>query len=311
MLWKAFRLSYEAKSPIHIGWHTLGYIKLTRYYIPGKNMWGAATSNLFKALGCNDTSEYEKVGSLFKEKVLFSYFYPAIEQDQPMLPEYKDDGLWYGNNNKQKDFERLFISSSLQTAVMPETFTAEDQSLHESEFISPVVKKDDSKYQCPVCFIGYLFIRDDASYKGLSIKWENIKETIKEIFVGGDKKYGWGRLVLDEKSIRTDQSEMFGFNLILNEEFPLIEAQNRDHIPAHLHIENDLKIKGDIEPLVGREWGVVKDDNGKEKIGAGQKITDSKICWIPGSIIEEEKQKNKKKSKKLEIGPFGILKLKV
>ena len=40
MSWRTYRVVYQAKSPVHIGWHTLGYINLTRYYIPRENHVG-------------------------------------------------------------------------------------------------------------------------------------------------------------------------------------------------------------------------------------------------------------------------------
>ncbi len=81
MSWKAYRLVYQAKSPIHIGWHTLGYIKLTRYYIPGKNMWASFTENLTRAGNKKDIAEYKKIGNILKNNILISYFYPALDPD--------------------------------------------------------------------------------------------------------------------------------------------------------------------------------------------------------------------------------------
>jgi hypothetical protein len=195
MCCKAYRLVYQAKSPIHIGWHTLGYIKLTRYYITGKNMWGAMTANLTRANGVPGISDYEKFGKLLKDNILLSYFYPALDLALPLIPEYTNEGLKYGNC-RASEFERLFIQSYGQTAVLPESNTAEDETLHESEYISPVVGND----QIPVYFVGYIFIHEGASYNGKLIKWEEIKSALSELFIGGDRKYGWGKL---EKKLLT------------------------------------------------------------------------------------------------------------
>jgi len=88
MSWNVYRLVYQAISPIHIGWHTLGYIKLTRHYIPGKNIWGAMTANLTRTYGAKGVDEYKKFGDLLKTKILTSYFYPALDPDKPLLPHF-------------------------------------------------------------------------------------------------------------------------------------------------------------------------------------------------------------------------------
>ena len=63
---------------------------------------------------------------------------------------------------------------------------------------------------------------------------------------------------------------------------------------SHVNIENlDIKlelIRGDIEPLVGREWN---------ERGSGQKISQiAKICIAPGSCLHL--------SSEFIIGGFGI-----
>ncbi len=304
MGWKAYRLVYQAKSPIHIGWHTLGYIKLTRYYITGKAMWGALTANLTRAGEEKNPEAYQKYGKLFRTDVLLSYFYPAIDPDIPLLPEFTDKGLKYGDF-AESEFERLFIKSYGQTAVLPDSNTAEDESLHESEFIAPVVRDEKTKEQSPVYFVGYIFIKDGAKTKDNEpVGWDSedikLKPILSEVFVGGDRKYGWGKLKLFNRPEENDeQSEMFGFKLIFNnEKHPLITIQNKAHIPAHLDVGNNLKLKGNIEPLVGREWG-----ESNSKIGAGQMIIKEKVCWMPGSTLLEPK------NPPLPIGKFGILKI--
>jgi len=294
MGWTAYRLVYQAKSPVHIGWHTLGYIKLTRYYITGKAIWGALTANLTRA--CFTYDDYIDVGNLLCSSILTGYFYPSLDPDSlPMLPEYTENGLMYGDY-KREDFERLYIKSYGQTAVLPESNTAEDGSLHESEYIQPVIEKDGRQRQ--VYFIGYIFINDDAEYNGVEINLQNIREALTEIFVGGDRKYGWGRLRLFNKPDEEgNQSRMFGLEIKLDGEYPLVAIPQKGRIPAHLLIDHRLRLKGDIEPLVGREW-----EKKTRKAGAGQRISEARICWTPGSVLLEEKLT-------LKVCKFGILDL--
>lgn len=290
MGWKVYKLVYQAKSPIHIGWHTLGYIKLTRYYITGKNLWGAATANLTKALGEPHTSEYMRIGNQLRKFILFSYFYPALDFNSPLLPEFTDKGLKYGQY-LESEFERLFIRSFGQTAVTPDTNTAEDETLHESEFISPMIYDETKEKQKPVCFVGYIFVSDDAEYK-----WAAIKDAIKEIFVGGDRKYGWGRLVMCKD---TEDDEVFGLALTPDKDKPEVTIPSGHAIPAHTLIKQNLKIKGDIEPLVGRNWGEVENKDKEKMVGFGQEISTAGICWMPGSVLVEQATFN--------IGEYGIL----
>ncbi len=303
MSWTAYKLVYQAKSPIHIGWHTLGYIKLTRYYIPGKNIWASFTDNLTRAGEEKDPKAYIKYGEILKKDILISYFYPALDPDLPLLPRFTDDGLKYGDC-LEVEFTRLFIKSFGQTAVLPESNTAEDESLHESEFISPVVEDEVTKEQYPVYFVGYLFIKDGIkTINGETLGWDSgvikLKAIISEIFVGGDRKYGWGRLVLDERFIKEKQTNDFlGYPLQLGNDRPEITISSNKPMPAHIAVANNLKFKGDIEPLVGREFGV------KDKKGFGQDIVHSGIFWTPGSLLYEDGKKE------FRLCEYGIMEVK-
>lgn len=284
MAWKAYKLSYRVMSPIHIGWHTLGYIKLTRHYITGKNIWGAMTANITRAL--RKYEDYGEIGKLLKEDILTSYFFPAVDPDSPLLLRFTDKGLMYGEK-PAADFERIFIKSYGQTAVVPHSNTAEDESLHESEFISPVIYDEENNNQCPVFFVGYIFISDDGAYK-----WDDIKTAISEIFVGGDRKYGWGRLLLDdEKTREVKDSMVFGNTLVSDDKGLKIEIEKENSIPAHLGVNNELNLKGDIEPLVGMDF-----ENNK---GFGQNVSKAEICWVPGSVAADKMT--------LKIGAYGIM----
>ncbi len=309
MGWKAYRLVYQAKSHVHIGWHTLGYIKLTRYYITGKNMWASFTDNLARADGSiKDTTNYKIYGEeLLNKSIFISYFYPALFQNDELkllMPEYTGKGLYYGDYSAS-EFERLFIKSYGQTAVLPESNTAEDESLHESEFIAPIIEDEDTKNQMPVYFVGYIFIEESATVNTKSVGWNGskdirLKEIFSEIFVGGDRKYGWGRLILDnEKTGEVIDNNFFEHEIVSGEK--KIKITKNKPIPAHLPINSSLNLKGDIEPLVGREWGEIQDSKGNKKIGSGQKISDAIICWMPGSILEETEDNT------LTIGHYGIL----
>lgn len=308
MTWKAYRLVYRAMSPVHIGWHTLGYIKLTRHYIPGKSMWGAMTANLTRTYGVRGVNDYAVFGDLLKTDILASYFFPAIDADNPLQPHYTDQGIIYGNvrsGHTKEEFERLFIGSFGQTAIMPQSNTAEDESLHESEYISPGIKEN-GEYK-PVLFVGYLFIKEGASLNGKKIAWDEgeipLYPAIREIFIGGDIKYGWGRLKLSNNPGKEGHhTKVFGYDFQcpdkpVNGSSPSLKIPANSSLPGHLAIDSDLATRGDIEPLLGREWST--DKNGKKGFGAGQKISPATVCWIPGSVLME--------TRTLKVGKYGIL----
>ena len=302
MKWTARKLVYKAKSPIHVGCYTLGYIKLTRPYITGKAMWGAATANLTRAFGKEGTDDYRLFGDVLKKDIIFSYFYPALDETAPLLPYYTKNGIKYGKEKMTEDkFNNLFIGSSFQTAILPSSNSAEDETLHESEFIKPRIKNNDVE---DVLFVGYVFMKNTAAKEGQPIIWTdggiNLKDAIKTIFIGGDIKYGWGKLELEPNDIEVD--EIFGHKFYDDNDssgnLPIIEIKDDEPIPAHLAIsKGNEKLKGDIEPFVGREWeGSPKSRNS----GAGQKISPGQMCWVPGSIFMG-------KDLNLKLDTYGIL----
>ena len=77
-MWKRFDVVFALNSPLHIGYlpFTKGLvISPTRYYVPGRNFWGAVTKRLTESLYNDPTKEYKKIGKQIKENFRFSYFY--------------------------------------------------------------------------------------------------------------------------------------------------------------------------------------------------------------------------------------------
>lgn len=305
MSWQAYKLVYRARSPIHIGYRALGFIQRTRYYIPGRAMWGAFTANLTRAYA--SYTQYEAIGRDVHRDLRFSYFYPALDAASPLLPRFTTKGLQFGDPDRttcysQDSFERLFVGAFGQTAVEPESSTAEEGSLHETEFLSAAVAVD--RGHRPVFFVGYVFLREGANIAGSPLHWDHGERTllpaIKEIFVGGERKYGFGRLVLDTGELgrlAADGAKVFGHTLLLGNDVSMEVGKDKP-VPAHLAPEGALNLKGDVEPLVGREWGVVGSGEGS-KVGAGQVVSNACLCWVPGSIALERMP--------LRIGDYGVL----
>lgn len=289
MTWRGYRLIYRALSPVHIGSYTLGYINLTRHYISGKAMWGAMTANLVRTgIVCSD---YGACGEILKTNVLMSYFFPALEPEEPFLPSFVKDGLRYGFEGTAMtsyQFEQKFIRSMGQTAIDPRTWSAEDQSLHESEYLIPKIQNGTDFKQ--LLFVGYLYVNDDR------ITEDVIRKAWSELFVGGERKYGWGRLLLDSDNGITENNTFFRYQSASScGKTPRFIVPAGRPVPAHVPVNNETpKIKGDIELLSGLEY-----DNENKK-GFGHKISKEPIlCWTPGSLLLEDAS--------LSIGPYGIM----
>jgi len=313
---ETYKIIFKTESPIHIGYRQIGNLKTTRYYIMGKQMWGAITANLTKALFDNPKSnKYEEVGEFVKEHIKTTYFYPAIEKDKNnyelFLPKYTENGLKIGKLLKD-EFEQCFIKSYVSTALEVNTRTAEEGSLHEFEYINNKIYYKGDIYN--VYWIGYLIVNENVEKNGIKI--ENcedkdvkingdvsLKDVLNIIQVGGERNYGFGKLKLEEikktdKLFNEYNVKKDSNNIILEP----INPKNEKTIIAHLHISNIekdqiKKFYGEIEAFSGMEW----ENNGNKKEGAGQKISEVKVCLTPGSNILDEN------IEKFIIGKYGII----
>ncbi len=317
-MWKSYLTVFKAKAPVHIGYKQIGILKTTRYYITGRAMWGAITANLTRALFDNpDAENYQEAGEFVKDLIRTTYFFPAIEKNEVkkpdgwskvevsnylvFLPEYKEEGLKFGNISKE-EFEQTFIGSFVSTALESETKTAEEGSLHEFEFVRNKVRVNGDI--ADVYWIGYLFVKegggkngfkiescndDDViiSYRGRQAKLSQILETT---YAGGERNYGLGMLKLQNLTVT---EKLFGtFNVELDKENPVIETSVAvDHLVLNSNGNSIESVLGKVEPLVGREHS--------EK-GAGQKVSEPAVCFTPGTVLGEEKLN-------LEIRDFGLL----
>ncbi len=307
MTWKCLELRYRALSPVHIGRPKLGMIQPTRAHIPGRALWGAATATLARYLISRDgrnadiNAIYQAAGSAVAENCLFTCFFPsviepdgtetvylpppAVEQPGASGDVPEATGVVSERIDSRPNAERDLIHSTAATAIAPATATAEDESLHETEFISARRKTDGRS----VFFLGYLLLKDfplaDESFdaKRLAIIW-------RELAVGGERKYGFGRLKLyaEPKSF-AEGSRLWGSAGItvngLDNERPAIHVVPWTPAPAYVKDKTGHGI-GDIEPMVSRAWGGDKDP----RSGAGQKLEFLNIAYAPGCTAERERR---------------------
>ena len=208
MSWQKFDLLFRVLSPLHIGYlpNKAGtVIARTRYYVPGKNIWGALTARLTGKLLQNPApADYLNVGSWLKDNFRFSYFY-LFDGEKIFLPQYNEKGgLYFGDLSLQK-FQQRFISSRISTKISKEG-GAEDKTLHEIEFINNQYVADNDELES-IYLVGSVFFQKDAKFNNsfqieskdavLSLNGFNLFEVLT---LGGELNYGFGK-VAQTKSI--------------------------------------------------------------------------------------------------------------
>ncbi|MCD6238983.1 MAG: hypothetical protein J7K51_06635 [Thermotogae bacterium] len=286
MSWQLYSLTFRLKSPLHIGFHEVMLLSRTRPYVPAKPFWGALTAKLTRRLGLTD---YEKIGEFLKKAMRFSYFYPSVG-DKVYAPFYTEEGLKFGDLT-QIDFEKCFLSSLTSAAIEPDSLTAEDGMLHEIEFLSPYTMNGK-----PVFLKGLLWVSDFSEGKlfiefkdegflivrdGNRIEFSELVDTLQ---VGGERKYGFGLLKIKGRPKKENNDELedlgfFGKWQGKTSEI-LLKIKKNQPIWSHVKCANDLRIKGSLEPVMGRDWDSAK--------GAGRKLSSYGLCWVPGSVLTEE-----------------------
>jgi hypothetical protein len=277
MNWKAYCIVFRLMSPLHVGHLKIGNLMRTRHYVTGKTLWGALTARLtrdFPVLG----GDYTAIGERVNEELAFSYFYPALQLDKPLYPHYGEQGLRYGSNQMKPDeFAWRLLSSYASTALNPGHASAEEGSLHDTEFISPY----DEETGKPIYLVGYIFER-----QGCKLPW---REVLGRWQLGGERRYGWGRVLAE--GMPTAATTFFSHTLELSGERPAVQVEADQPILAHVAAAGEHEARGQIEPFVGRETGA------DGRFG-GSGLQNAQICWEPGSRVGEEAV--------FEIGAYGL-----
>jgi hypothetical protein len=275
MIWQPYKVTFRLKGPLHIGYHKVGNLQRTRYYVPARVVWGALTAHLTRK---NGSGNYEETGTQVNASIKISYFYLATDPDNPLYPCFDPKkGMVFGKTEMPRGcFEGLFISSQASTALNYFQASAEEGSLHEVEFLNPSVQQNDTAK--PVYLIGYLFIKKDGSYS-----YEKVESVLNRLQLGGERTYGFGRVEGCGKVVE-ETDLFFGLHRVHLEdpESPIIIVnQNSKVLLAHTLSEGLDQVSGEVEPVVGREW--------KESKSIHEPTT-AKICWVPGSSLSGEKK---------------------
>jgi hypothetical protein len=280
MIWTPYRVTFKLLSPMHIGWRKLGNLQQTRPYVTGRVLWGALTARLTRE---SDGNDYKSFGDLVDDQLAFTYFYPS---NNPYVVSHwpwaatRDEFAW--------NFMGSYASTSLANGR-----NAEDGSLHETEFIAPHTRGEDSQQ---VYLVGYIFEKDGYSIKRY---WQDVLDKLQ---FGGERGYGWGRVEKDRVERVEEKREEIGdkkylkcfdYDLDCVHNRPLLIAPKEDmRLLAHtVATDEPDRQRGAIEPLVRRETG--------KDTGFGNKFPDVvEICWIPGGKVDPKET--------FQIGEKGI-----
>lgn len=281
MNWRCLQLTYELRSPLHIGYHKAGNVQRTRCYIPARNLWGAVTERLTRSgFSVSDAQKgnYQVIGRWLKLSTAFSYFY-VYGGDKLFYPHYSKEGLRYGSKTLV-EFERAYLDAHVTTALEAVTTTAETGSLHEVEYIAPYrLDRDGAGRRTLVR--GLVFLSESAWSKLNMDTWEL---WLHDLRVGGERRYGFGQLRL--KDIGEDEKPAGwpkGYSLKLEGRRPGFKIMPGTALLAHTVARTearDLRVRGVIEPLVGRGTAISG--------SFGRNLTRGLICWVPGSLLEKE-----------------------
>ena len=276
MSWHKFSVTYELRSPLHIGYHKVGNVQRTRYYIPARNLWGAVTEALtrrgFSTKGVS-SGNYQQVGEWVKTHCAFGYWFVyensqknsqknSQENSQLLTPCYCGDGLKYGNLSVT-EFERRYLDSHVTTALDSKTNSAQHGSLHEVEFIAPYSRQNGARTQVS----GLVFLDDEAEKV---LNWEC---WLSNLQVGGERRYGFGTLRLVEMKPEGDSITCTR---------PCQSVSKNTSFLAHVSVTKNVQIRGQIEPLVGRVTS--------QSHAFGSRLTSAIVCWTPGSIPMDDVQ---------------------
>ena len=164
------------------------------------------------------------------EELAFSYFYPTTDDQVGLLPWDDPD-----------QFAWRYLGSYASTRLNYSQNSAEDGSLHETEFIAPT-----SRNGQPVNLVGYIF--EEA---GCTLSW---KDALPRLQMGGERTYGWGRVDLGAINATTEQ--LFGrLPMALDGARPGLHLDKGAPLMAHALAsgENAVRRTGRSFPLVGRE----------------------------------------------------------
>lgn len=276
MTWNLFRWTWLLESPLYIGATPAGSLNRCRLYVPARALWAALTAELARR-NAVEFPNYEGVGTVLQGAVRFSYLYPAEDHRgfwRAWLPRYeKGKGLVWRREDRadarsgltDREMRVRLLGTRPGTAIDPSSDSGAEGSLRETECVNPCWRDEAGVLRSRVAFVGYIFIKDTTL---------NPRE-IGTIFLGGDTRYGLGRLRREGECELA--SDVFCHRVQLNADRPAIVS---DCILAHGGVSS-----GRVGPLCGQREALGEWQYGKLGLRhAGPPL------WVPGSVADAEQE---------------------
>ncbi|MDW8278970.1 MAG: hypothetical protein RMJ85_13205 [Anaerolineales bacterium] len=266
--WKMYRIAFRLLSPLHVGWFKQGNVQRTRPYLTGKALWGALTARLAREKG---NASYAAMGQQVNDALAFSYFYPSTAPHCVTLWPWE----------QPQEFAWCCLNTYASTALNYAKNSAEEGSLHETEYISPSTREGE-----PVYLLGFVFEK-----AGCSLGW---RDALHRLQLGGERTYGWGRVQVHTEPVETN-TFWPGWTVTLTGDRPQLSPYDETVLYAHLrHSSAFSGLRGAVEPLVGRET---------QQAGAhGEAIAFHGLAWSPGAHLAALQRP-------LRVADFGLWQL--
>ncbi|MBX3183954.1 MAG: hypothetical protein KIT72_00395 [Polyangiaceae bacterium] len=275
MTWSLFRWTWQLEGPLHVGMPPAGSLNRTRLYVPARALWGALTAELARREAqAGNAPQYPTVGEHLQKDYRFTYLYPAEKVGdtwRAWLPSYRDTlGLGWSREDQteavvsDRQLRRRLLSTRPGTSIDASTDAADDGSLRETEVLEAHWRDAHGGDGGLVALVGYVFIRTAKAKDKFPVERRRL-DAIKDLFIGGDTRYGLGHV----RRIAFDivkRAEAFGGVATLNEDSPQIEAST-----VHAHARGGAFLKGALELLGGWDRGAIRD------------LDQSAPLWQPGS----------------------------
>lgn len=270
MSWNVYHWVWQLESPLYIGMPPAGVLNRCRLYVPARVMHGAVTAELARIGKDNDFPDYNKMGQETGLNCRFTYLYPAEEVNgtyYAWLLKYQEGvGLVWQRKGSSEDpatdreFRNKLLDSRPSTSINPDTDSALDNSLRETEYVNTHWREKSNQ----VYLSGYIFLKDNAFYKQLN-------ETIKNLFIGADSRYGLGKIRL----VKFEEAEkVFQNDIDLVQYHPIIFSKNiLAHVPVMDKNASEV-LRGSRERLGGWDINKIWEEN--------------HLSWSPGSCADKE-----------------------
>ncbi|HON94063.1 MAG TPA: hypothetical protein PKZ07_20995 [Sedimentisphaerales bacterium] len=274
MTWTALRWIWRLEAPLFVGMPPAGALNRCRPYVPARVLWGAVTAEISRSRNGESFPDYGKLGWEVALNCRFTYLFPAEKRGDKFLAwmpkfERKRGVQWYCCGGEEslsdRDFRRRLLDSRPGTAIAPESDSASEGTLRETECINPWWR--DSKCQeesSAVLLLGYVFLRNNGFRRQL--------DNIDILYVGGDTRYGFGKICRVGWHEVSGDLSVFGKRVHLDGEHPEIQSAI---VWGHALEGGHLQIQGmqGVKELLGG-W-----DQGSPWRGT--------LTWAPGSFWKE------------------------